>query len=55
MGDMKLHEAYLAKAAELAGKAKITRKVADKAKLERIQGFIFGWQQMQSEAITADM
>jgi len=28
---MKLHEAYLAKAAELAGKAKITRKVADKA------------------------
>ena len=41
MGDMKLHEAYLAKAAELASKAKITRKVADKAKLERIAWIYF--------------
>ena len=35
---MKLHEAYLAKATELEAKAKVTRKMADKAKLERIAG-----------------
>ena len=38
---MKLHEAYLAKATELVDKAKVTRKTADKANLERIAGIYF--------------
>jgi hypothetical protein len=38
---MKLHEAYLAKAAELAAKAKVTREMASKANYERIAGIYF--------------
>jgi hypothetical protein len=36
-----LHEAYLAKATELLAKAKVTREVADKAKLDRIAAIYF--------------
>jgi hypothetical protein len=40
-GDMKLHEAYLAKAAELKAKAKVTREMASKANFERMAGIYF--------------
>jgi hypothetical protein len=38
---MKLHEAYLAKAAELKAKAKITGEMASKANFERMAGIYF--------------